>query len=76
MAEGILRARRALMYVPGHDERKILKSAALGLDGAIVPKLKRASDGKSEALFFDSVATGATNTHSWAPAVSFFSRHS
>ncbi|MHB9102706.1 MAG: glycine--tRNA ligase subunit beta [Sulfuricella sp.] len=34
--------------------------AALGLDESIVPNLKRASDGKSEALFFDSVATGAT----------------
>ncbi len=34
--------------------------AALGLDGATVPQLKRAGDGKSEALFFDSVATGAT----------------
>lgn len=34
--------------------------AALGLQAAIVPGLKRAGDGKSEALFFDSVATGAT----------------
>ena len=34
--------------------------AALGLDGAMVPSLKRTSDGKSEALFFDSMATGAT----------------
>ncbi len=34
--------------------------AALGLDSAIVPNLKRATDGKSEALFFDSVAKGAT----------------
>ncbi|HUX62555.1 glycine--tRNA ligase subunit beta [Sulfuricella sp.] len=34
--------------------------AALGLDESIVPNLKRAIDGKSEALFFDSVATGAT----------------
>ena len=34
--------------------------AALGLDGSIVANLKRAIDGKSEALFFDSVATGAT----------------
>src|SRR5574340_563310 len=42
--------------------------AALGLDGAIVPQLRRASDGpstglrasKSEALFFDSMAKGAT----------------
>ncbi|MDP2879381.1 MAG: glycine--tRNA ligase subunit beta, partial [Sulfuricella sp.] len=34
--------------------------AALGLDESIVPNLKRAIDGKSEALFFDSVAKGAT----------------
>jgi citrate lyase beta subunit len=36
MGEKITTARRALMYVPGSDERKILKSAALGLDGAIL----------------------------------------
>ncbi len=36
--------------------------AALGLDESIVPDLKRAIDGKSEALFFDSVAKGATLT--------------
>ncbi len=36
--------------------------AALGLDESIVPNLKRAIDGKSEALFFDSVAKGATLT--------------
>ena len=34
--------------------------AALGLDESIVPSLKRAGEGKSEALFFDSVAKGAT----------------
>jgi glycyl-tRNA synthetase beta chain len=34
--------------------------AALGLDETIIPNLKRAIDGKSEALFFDSVAKGAT----------------
>jgi glycyl-tRNA synthetase beta chain len=34
--------------------------AALGLDASIVPNIKRASDGKSEVLFFDSVVTGAT----------------
>ncbi len=36
MAEGFLRARRALMYVPGSDENKINKAAGLGLDGAIL----------------------------------------
>ncbi len=36
--------------------------AALGLDESIVASLKRAIDGKSEALFFDSVAKGATLT--------------
>lgn len=36
MAEGILRARRALMYVPGSDENKLIKAAGLGLDGAIL----------------------------------------
>ena len=30
------RARRALMYVPGSDERKIIKSTTLGLDCAIL----------------------------------------
>lgn len=34
--------------------------AALGLDESMAPSLKRAIDGKSEALFFDSMATGAT----------------
>jgi glycyl-tRNA synthetase beta chain len=34
--------------------------AALGLDESMVPSLKRSGDGKSEALFFDSVAKGAT----------------
>jgi len=34
--------------------------AALGLDESVVANLKRAIDGKSEALFFDSVAKGAT----------------
>jgi glycyl-tRNA synthetase beta chain len=36
--------------------------AALGLDESIVASLKRAIDGKSEALFFDSVDKGATLT--------------
>ncbi|MBU0593300.1 MAG: glycine--tRNA ligase subunit beta [Gammaproteobacteria bacterium] len=34
--------------------------AALGLDESAAQNLKRAGDGKSEALFFDSVAKGAT----------------
>ena len=36
------------------------KLGALGLDAAVVPQLKRENDGKAEALFFDSVAKGAT----------------
>ncbi len=36
--------------------------AALGLDEAVVPNLKRIADGKGEALFFDTVAKGATLT--------------
>ncbi len=34
--------------------------AALGLNEATVPNLKRAGEGKNEALFFDSMAKGAT----------------
>lgn len=34
--------------------------AALGADASAVPQLKRALDGKNEALFFDSVAKGAS----------------
>jgi glycyl-tRNA synthetase beta chain len=34
--------------------------AALGADASAVPGLKRAIDGKAEALFFESVAPGAT----------------
>ncbi|HXU92112.1 MAG TPA: glycine--tRNA ligase subunit beta, partial [Gallionella sp.] len=34
--------------------------AALGADASVVPQLKRAQDGKAEALFFDSVVQGAT----------------
>ncbi|BAN36370.1 glycyl-tRNA synthetase, subunit beta [Sulfuricella denitrificans skB26] len=34
--------------------------AALGQDEAMVPNLKRVGEGKGEALFFDSVAKGAT----------------
>jgi glycyl-tRNA synthetase beta chain len=36
------------------------KLAALGADASAVPKLKRQMDGKAEALFFDSIVTGAT----------------
>ena len=34
--------------------------AALGADASAVPQLKRAPDGKAEALFFDSVQAGVT----------------
>ncbi len=36
------------------------KLASLGADASAVPKLRRRMDGKAEALFFDSVVTGAT----------------
>ncbi len=36
------------------------KLAALGADASVVPMLKRAMDGKAEALFLDSVVPGAT----------------
>jgi glycyl-tRNA synthetase beta chain len=36
------------------------KLAAVGADPSVVPKLKRAVDGKAEALFLDSVVPGAT----------------
>lgn len=36
------------------------KLAALGQDASVVPALKRAMDGKAEALFLDSVVPGAT----------------
>jgi glycyl-tRNA synthetase beta chain len=35
------------------------KLASLGADASLLPNLKRAMDGKTEALFFDSVAKGA-----------------
>ncbi len=35
------------------------KLAALGLDAGVLPHLKRAMDGKAEALFFDTVVKGA-----------------
>ncbi|MES3015163.1 MAG: glycine--tRNA ligase subunit beta [Pseudomonadota bacterium] len=36
------------------------KLASVGADASAVPQLKRQMDGKAEALFFDSVVTGAT----------------
>ena len=36
------------------------KLASIGADTSLVPQLKRAQDGKVEALFFDSVVNGAT----------------
>ena len=36
------------------------KLAALGADATVVPSLKRAMDGKAEALFLESMVTGAT----------------
>jgi len=36
------------------------KLAAMGLDASVVPQLKRAADGKAEALFFDTVVLGVT----------------
>jgi len=36
------------------------KLAAVGADAAVVPQLKRAMDGKAEALFLDSIVAGAT----------------
>jgi glycyl-tRNA synthetase beta chain len=38
------------------------KLAALGADASVVPQLKRAMDGKAEALFLDSIVSGATLT--------------
>ncbi len=36
------------------------KLASLGADASVVPQLKREADGKNEALFLDSVVSGAT----------------
>jgi glycyl-tRNA synthetase beta chain len=36
------------------------KLAGVGADASVVPQLKRRMDGKAEALFFDSIVTGAT----------------
>ncbi|HNF88537.1 MAG TPA: glycine--tRNA ligase subunit beta [Thiobacillaceae bacterium] len=38
----------------------VKKLAALGLDASVLSRLKRAPDGKAEALFFDTVVAGAT----------------
>jgi glycyl-tRNA synthetase beta chain len=38
----------------------VKRLAALGVDASVVPGLKRAMDGKAEALFYDSVVKGAT----------------
>ncbi|MEJ8836469.1 glycine--tRNA ligase subunit beta [Ramlibacter sp. AN1133] len=45
----------------GHPTPALLKKLqALGADASVVPKLKRALDGKAEALFYDSTAKGVT----------------
>jgi len=36
------------------------KLASLGVDASVIPQFKRAPDGKTEALFYDSVVKGAT----------------
>ncbi len=36
------------------------KLASIGADASVIPELKRAQDGKAEALFFESVVNGAT----------------
>jgi glycyl-tRNA synthetase beta chain len=45
----------------GHATPALLKRlAALGMDGSVVPSLKRATDGKTESLFIDSTVRGAS----------------
>ncbi len=45
----------------GHPTPALLKKlGAMGFDAAVVPQLKRAPDGKSEAVFLDVVVAGAT----------------
>ena len=45
----------------GHATPALLKKLqALGADASVVAGLKRAADGKAEALFYDSTVTGAT----------------
>jgi len=60
-------AQTKLMPVPvaltadGHATPALLKKlAGLGADASVVPSLKRLPDGKTEALFLDSVVPGAT----------------
>ena len=38
------------------------KLSNMGVDASVVPELKRVQDGKNEALFFESIVTGATLT--------------
>jgi glycyl-tRNA synthetase beta chain len=45
------------------------KLASIGADASVVAKLKRQMDGKAEALFFDSVVTGATLTEALQKAL-------
>ncbi|MDD3530705.1 MAG: glycine--tRNA ligase subunit beta [Gallionellaceae bacterium] len=45
------------------------KLGALGLDAAVLPRLKRAMDGKAEALFYDSMVKGATLEHGLQKAI-------
>ncbi len=45
----------------GQASQALLKKlGALGLDASVVRQLKRAQDGKAEALFYDSMVTGTT----------------
>jgi glycyl-tRNA synthetase beta chain len=49
------------LTVTGEATPALLKKlASVGADASAVPQLKRQMDGKAEALFFDSVVTGAT----------------
>ena len=49
------------LSVDGQPTPALLKKlAALGADASAVPQLKRAPDGKAEALFLDSTVAGAT----------------
>ncbi|MGA0610623.1 glycine--tRNA ligase subunit beta [Caldimonas sp. KR1-144] len=50
----------ALDAAGGPTPALLKKLAALGADASAVPQLKRAMDGKAEALFLDSVVPGAT----------------
>lgn len=49
------------LNVEGQATPALLKKlASVGADASVLPRLKRQMDGKAEALFFDSVAKGAT----------------